>query len=91
MQLDRYFEESYWQDVDFYFFVLLKHPEIQAKISILHTIYLEGLESSYLKLGIDKRGLFLESLASKLELDVRDMSKMPSFSAFFSTLVPEIS
>jgi hypothetical protein len=26
-----------------------------------------------------------------LELDVRDMSKMPSFSAFFSTLVPEIS
>ncbi len=91
LQLDRYFEESYWQDVDFYFFVLLKHPEIQAKISILHTIYLEGLESSYLNLGIDKRGLFLESLASKLELDVRDMSKMPSFSAFFSTLVPEIS
>lgn len=91
MQLDRYFEESYWQDVDFYFFVLLKHPEIQAKISILHTIYLEGLEASYLKLSVDERGVFLESIASRLELDVRDISQMPSFSTFFNTLVPEIS
>lgn len=40
-QLDQYFEESYWQDVDFYFFVLIKHPEIHSKVALLHTVYEE--------------------------------------------------
>lgn len=90
-QLDKYFEESYWQDVDFYFFVLLKHSDIRTKVAILHAVYLEEMEDDFIRFGIEERIVFLESVATKLGLDVRDISRMPSFVAFFDTLIPEIS
>lgn len=37
--LDTYFEESYYQDVDFYFFVLSEHPEIKILFERLLSMY----------------------------------------------------
>jgi hypothetical protein len=90
-QLDKYFEESYWQDVDFYFFVLIKHTEFRSKVALLHAVYLEGLESTYMGKGPEDRMLMLEAMAKKMELRTSDISKTPAFAAFFNTLIPEIS
>ena len=59
--LDSYFEESYWQDVDFYFFVLEKHPEIHSKIELLLFLFNENLDQEYLAIqDQEKRREFLE-------------------------------
>ena len=42
--LDRYFEKSYYRDVDFYFFVLDKHPVIRAQFEGL-TLLLDRIEA----------------------------------------------
>lgn len=89
-ELDKYFEESYWRDVDFYFYVLMKHPEIQAKVSILHEIYINDLDEDYLQADDSEKIVMLESLAIKNELSIGDYSGMPAFAAFFKALIPEL-
>lgn len=87
-RLDVYFEQSYWRDVDFYFFVLDRHPEIHAKIEILLHICENRLESQYEAKKEEDRGLFLEEIANHIGVSIRDFSRMPAFRSFFDTLVP---
>lgn len=89
-ELDKYFEESYWRDVDFYFYVLMRHPEIKAKVSILHEIYISDLDETYLQADESEKIIMLESLAMKNELSISDYSGMPAFTAFFKALIPEL-
>lgn len=89
-ELDKYFEESYWRDVDFYFYVLMKHPEIKTKVSILHDIYVNDLDEEYLQADESEKIVILESLAIKNNLSIGDYSGMPAFTAFFKALIPEL-
>lgn len=88
-RLDAYFEQSYWRDVDFYFFVLDRHPEIHAKIELLLHICENHLEGTYTMEETEEgKAGFLEELAKQVGVSVRDFSHMPAFNAFFDSLVP---
>ncbi len=91
-RLDDYFEESYWRDVDFYFFVLDKHPELHAKFEILRTFFDSPCEiDAYLAISnTEDRISFLQKIGESLGLSVADFVGTQACSEFFRVLLPEV-
>lgn len=89
--LDRYFEESYWRDVDFYFFVLNKHPQYRAQFRIIQEmITSEKLLDEYLALHDGAEREFFRCIIEELGLNAADFIEMPAFLDFFRALGAEL-
>ncbi len=91
--LDRYFEESYWRDVDFYFYVLEKHPQYRMQFEILRYFY-ENRDAQQVFLGLttdEGRGDYLAALEKDMDLHAVDFVRTPSCIEFFKVLVVELA
>lgn len=82
--LDRYFEESYYRDPDFFFFVLDKHPLFHTQFECLKSFSAdENVGKGYAKLASsEEKAKFLENISSDASI-IRDVSAMPMFQGLF--------
>lgn len=81
--LDRYFEESYYRDPDFFFFVLDKHQLFHTQFECLKAFAAnEKIGDGYSKLGtVEEKAKFLEKLVDGPV--IRDVAAMPMFQGLF--------
>ncbi len=82
--LDRYFEESYYLDPDFFFFVLDKHDFFHAQFECLKAFVAENSTAkTYARLlTVEEKARFLSKI-SEAGSKVRDIAAMPNFQSIF--------
>lgn len=82
--LDRYFEESYSRDPDFFFFVLDKHPLFHAQFECLKAFAADAkIGKKYAVLAtVEEKAKFLVALSEDGTV-VKDVSAMPLFQGLF--------
>ncbi|MFB0965256.1 MAG: hypothetical protein QMC36_06290, partial [Patescibacteria group bacterium] len=82
--LDRYFEESYSRDPDFFFFVLDKHPLFHAQFECLKAFAADAkIGKKYAALAtVEEKAKFLIGLSEDGTV-VKDVSAMPLFQGLF--------
>lgn len=82
--LDRYFEESYYRDPDFFFFALDKHQLFHIQFECLKAFIADekvGMKYSKLE-SVEEKAKFLEELGVGKSM-IRDVSSMPIFQGLF--------
>lgn len=82
--LDQYFEESYYRDPDFFFFVLDKHPFFHAQFECVKAFSADSnVGKTYGQLvSVEEKAAFLEKLPACPTV-IKDVSAMPAFQGFF--------
>lgn len=82
--LDRYFEESYYLDPDFFFFVLDKHDFFHAQFECLKAFVAESATAkAYSQLKtVEEKARFLSGIPETKSI-VKDVAGMPNFQALF--------
>lgn len=92
--LDKYFEESYWRDVDFYFYVLEKYPQYRYQFEVLRHFYENpDLQLQFLALGTDiEKQARLILIAHELSIGAPEVfAANAGCLEFFKVLVVELA
>jgi hypothetical protein len=84
--LDKYFEESYYRDPDFFFFALDKHPFFHCQFEAIKAFSSRSeTATKYLALTTaEERGIFLSNLPELSESICKNFTGMPAVHEFLT-------
>ncbi len=89
-KLDSYFEESYWKDPDFYFFVLERHPDIRLQFEAIRLVFQnQKYLQECLNLPASQKREFLQRLLEESG-EKGILGKTQEVQRFFDVLLPKI-